>query len=152
MARLSRATGINLFLGVQRPDANVLTGQIKNNIPVRMCGRFADKAASEIVLNTTAATALPDIKGRFLYLMGNELLEFQAYYFDDETMLHPVEGRTKGEMLIENPASSYVQDGGRQGCTIVSQSQKPDPAVKEVSYEDYDFSFGEEEIEWSVDQ
>ena len=152
LARLSRATGINLFLGVQRPDANVLTGQIKNNIPVRMCGRFADKAASEIVLNTTAATALPDIKGRFLYLMGNELLEFQAYYFDDETMLHPVEGRTKGEMLIENPASFYVQDGGRQGCTIVSQSQKPDPAVKEVSYEDYDFSFGEEEIEWSVDQ
>lgn len=29
LARLSRATGINLFLGVQRPDANVLTGQIK---------------------------------------------------------------------------------------------------------------------------
>lgn len=29
LARLSRATGINLFMGVQRPDANVLTGQIK---------------------------------------------------------------------------------------------------------------------------
>lgn len=58
LARLSRSTGINMIMGVQRPDANVLTGQIKNNIPVRICGRFADKAASEIVLNTTAAINL----------------------------------------------------------------------------------------------
>ena len=61
LARLSRATGINLFMGVQRPDANVLTGQIKNNIPVRISGRFADKTASEIVLGNTDAVNLPDI-------------------------------------------------------------------------------------------
>ncbi len=65
LARLSRATGINLFMGVQRPDANVLTGQIKNNIPVRISGRFADKTASEIVLGNTDAVNLPDIKGDF---------------------------------------------------------------------------------------
>jgi S-DNA-T family DNA segregation ATPase FtsK/SpoIIIE len=43
LARLGRAQGINLFLGVQRPDANVLTGQIKNNVPVRISGRFAHR-------------------------------------------------------------------------------------------------------------
>lgn len=89
LARLSRATGINLFLGVQRPDANVLTGQIKNNIPVRISGRFADKSASEIVLGNTMATELPDTKGRFLCKIGNEFTEFQAYFFDDEKMLEP---------------------------------------------------------------
>ena len=68
------ATGINRFLGVQRPDANVLTCQIKNNIPIRICGRFADTSASEIILNSTAAINLRDIKGRFLYLQGNELI------------------------------------------------------------------------------
>ena len=103
LARLSRATGINLFLGVQRPDANVLTGQIKNNIPVRISGRFADKAASEIVLGNTDAVDLPDIKGRFLYKVGNETLHFQAFYFDDETMLHDVFVE-QGDMLLEAPS------------------------------------------------
>ena len=91
-----------IFFGVQRPDANVLTGQIKNNIPIRICGRFADKSASEIVLNSTAATNLPDIKGRFLYLQGNELIEFQAYYFDDETMLDKSVKVLPGSMLTES--------------------------------------------------
>lgn len=110
LARLSRATGINLFLGVQRPDAQVLTGQIKNNIPVRISGRFADKAASEIVLGNTDAVDLPDIKGRFLYKVGNETLHFQAFYFDDETMLHDV-FTEQGDMLLEAP--SYRPDTGQ---------------------------------------
>ncbi|WP_101698702.1 FtsK/SpoIIIE domain-containing protein [Clostridium minihomine] len=104
LARLARATGINLFLGVQRPDANVLTGQIKNNIPVRISGRFADKAASEIVLANTAACDLPDIKGRFLYKVGNETVEFQSYWFNDDTDLHDVD-LEPGDMLTE--ASTY---------------------------------------------
>ena len=99
LARLSRATGINLFLGVQRPDANVLTGQIKNNVPVRACGRFADKAASEIVLGNTKAVDLPDVKGRFLYKVGADTVEFQAYYFDDEKMLGDVDRREQRVML-----------------------------------------------------
>lgn len=102
LARLSRATGINLFMGVQRPDANVLTGQIKNNIPVRISGRFADKTASEIVLGNTDAVNLPDIKGRFLYKVGNETIEFQSFYFDDETMLHEV-CVDQGDLLTEAP-------------------------------------------------
>lgn len=105
LARLSRATGINLFLGVQRPDANVLTGQIKNNIPVRISGRFADKAASEIVLGNTAATELPDIKGRFLYKVGNDTIEFQSYFFDDETMLKDVYVEV-GDMLTQAPTAA----------------------------------------------
>lgn len=103
LARLSRATGINLFLGVQRPDATVLTGQIKNNVPVRISGRFADKAASEIVLGNTDAVDLPDIKGRFLYKVGNETIEFQSFYFDDETMLRDVDVEV-GDMLTMAPS------------------------------------------------
>lgn len=102
LARLSRATGINLFLGVQRPDANILPGQIKNNVPVRISGHFQDKSASEIVLGNTAAVNLPDIKGRFLYKVGNQTIEFQAYYFDDDTMLKDIEVET-GDMLTEAP-------------------------------------------------
>ncbi|MBQ7781789.1 MAG: DUF853 family protein [Lachnospiraceae bacterium] len=114
LARLSRATGIHLFLGVQRPDANILPGQIKNNTPVRISGRFADKPASEIVLGNTDAVNLPNIKGRFLYRVGNEIIEFQAFLFEDDKMLHDVDVQV-GDMLTVPggagavPASSPVR-------------------------------------------
>ena len=81
LARLSRATGINLCVGVQRPDANVLTGQIKNNIPVRICGRFADKPASEIVLGTTDAVFLPDIKRSVFIQAGRGCAGISIFLF-----------------------------------------------------------------------
>lgn len=115
LARLSRATGINLILGMQRPDANVLTGQIKNNIPVRISGRFADKTASEIVLGSTDACSIPDIKGRFIYKVGNEMQQFQAYYFDDETMLKDIFVEV-GDMLTEAPEYGRKKaDGQKSG-------------------------------------
>lgn len=103
LARLSRATGINLIVGTQRPDAKILTGQIKNNLPVRISGRFTDRAASEIVLGNTAAMNLPNIQGRLIFQVGNEEEEFQAYYFDDDTMLFDVDIIT-GDMLTETPS------------------------------------------------
>lgn len=137
LARLSRATGINLLFGVQRPDANVLTGQIKNNIPVRISGRFADKAASEIVLGNTAACDLPDIKGRFLYKVGNEVIEFQSYYFDDERDLHPVEvapgdmltqpgGTTATKAATPPPASLDPDPWEREGAGSPNRAEGPD--------------------------
>lgn len=123
LARLSRATGINLFMGVQRPDANVLTGQIKNNIPVRISGRFADKTASEIVLGNTDAVHLPDIKGRFLYKVGNETIEFQSFYFDDERMLHDVDVEP-GDMLTDKTEYRF-RTGGKT-------AEAPDAASQEM--------------------
>lgn len=38
IARQGRAFGIHLILATQRPDANILTGQIRNNIDFRVCG------------------------------------------------------------------------------------------------------------------
>ncbi len=77
LARMSRAAGIALLLGFIRPSADVLDGQIKNNLLFRCCGFFSDPAASRIVLDNDRATELPpEIKGRFI--IGEE--ETQAYY------------------------------------------------------------------------
>lgn len=77
LARMSRAAGITLLLGFIRPSADVLDGQIKNNLLFRCCGFFADPTASRIVLDNDRATELPpEIKGRFI--IGEE--ETQAYY------------------------------------------------------------------------
>lgn len=111
LARLSRATGINLLLGVQRPDAKVITGQIKTNVPVRICGRFADNSASEIVLSNTKAKDLQDVKGRFLIKVGADTEEFQAYYFDDEKHLKDI-NRNVGSLLIEgeDPIDDFLEE------------------------------------------
>ena len=54
ISRLGRAFGIHLILSTQRPDANVLPGQIKNNLEHRICGR-ADSVLSGIILDNTEA-------------------------------------------------------------------------------------------------
>lgn len=85
IARQGRAFGIHLLLATQRPDANILSGQVKNNMNIRICGR-ADTTLSTIIIGDgRAAEQIPqDAQGRFLMEDGTI---FQGYYFDGETIL-----------------------------------------------------------------
>lgn len=77
LARLSRAAGVHILMGIIRPSTDVLDGQIKNNLLWRACAYFADEAASQLVLGNDKATKLPpNVKGRFV--IGDD--EVQAYY------------------------------------------------------------------------
>ena len=84
IARLGRAFGIHLILATQRPDANIIPGQIKNNMDFRVCGR-ADSVLSQIILdNTSAAEQIPkDARGRFITGDG---IVFQGYLFDEQIL------------------------------------------------------------------
>lgn len=84
IARQGRAFGIHLILATQRPDATILTGQIRNNIDCRVCGR-ADSVLSQIILDSgDAAERIPkDAQGRFLIHDGTI---FQAYLFDENSI------------------------------------------------------------------
>lgn len=80
IARQGRAFGIHLILGTQRPDATILTGQIKSNIDFRIAGRGDDTLSRIILDNTSASDAVPiDVAGRFITGDGTIL---QGYYFD----------------------------------------------------------------------
>ena len=59
IARLGRAVGIHLILSMQRPDANLLSGQIKNNIDGRMCGKSEDTLSMIVLDNTDASRRIP---------------------------------------------------------------------------------------------
>ena len=84
IARQGRAFGIHLILATQRPDANILSGQIRNNIDCRICGR-ADNVLSQIILDSTAAAEqIPkDTAGRFLLYDGTV---FQAYLINENSL------------------------------------------------------------------
>lgn len=81
IARQGRAFGIHLIIANQRPDANILTGQIKSNINYRVCGR-ADSVLSSIILdNTEASKVIPaDSQGLFV---NHDNTIFQAYQINN---------------------------------------------------------------------
>lgn len=84
IARLGRAFGIHLIFATQRPDAEILKGQIKNNIGYRICGR-ADKVLSQIILDNSEASdkISPNDQGMFLTNTG---VLFKAYYVEDDCL------------------------------------------------------------------
>ncbi len=84
IARQGRAMGIHLILATQRPDANILPGQIKNNLDIRICGR-ADQVLSQIILDSTDAKDLIPKASRGRFIMGDGTI-FQGFLIDESEL------------------------------------------------------------------
>lgn len=88
IAQQGRSFGLHLILATQRPDANLIPGQIRSNIDCKVCGR-ADSVLSSIIIDSTAAADLipKTAQGRFILndgCGGDSGTVFQAYWLDDE--------------------------------------------------------------------
>jgi len=84
LAQKSRAVGIHIVLATQRPQATVVTGLIKSNMPTRIGFRVAARMDSRIILDQNGAETLLG-EGDMLFLKPgtSDLIRSQGTFVDD---------------------------------------------------------------------
>ncbi|MDB5332753.1 MAG: ftsK [Phycisphaerales bacterium] len=84
LAQKARAVGIHLILATQRPQATVVTGLIKANMPSKIAFRVSSKMDSRIVLDQNGAEVLLG-QGDMLYLPpgASKPVRSQGTFIDD---------------------------------------------------------------------
>jgi S-DNA-T family DNA segregation ATPase FtsK/SpoIIIE len=84
LAQKSRAVGIHIVLATQRPQATVVTGLIKSNMPSRIGFRVAARLDSRIVLDQNGAETLLG-EGDMLFLKpgSSDLSRAQGTFVDE---------------------------------------------------------------------
>jgi DNA segregation ATPase FtsK/SpoIIIE-like protein len=99
LCRLGRSLGIHFVGATQRPDAGVLPGQIKANIPATVAFKVREPLNSRILLGeeNASAASLPPVPGRGILQWQTET-QFQA----------PWLSRVEAEELLERAYPSAV--------------------------------------------
>ena len=84
LAQKSRAVGIHIVLATQRPQATVVTGLIKSNMPTRIGFRVAARMDSRIILDQNGAETLLG-QGDMLFLKPgtSDLVRAQGTFVDE---------------------------------------------------------------------
>jgi len=87
LAQKSRAVGIHIIVATQRPEAKVVTGLIKSNLPCRIAFRVASRMDSRIVLDQNGAEVLMG-QGDMLYLPAgsSKLVRAQGTFLEDNEL------------------------------------------------------------------
>jgi S-DNA-T family DNA segregation ATPase FtsK/SpoIIIE len=85
LAQKARAVGIHLILATQRPQATVVTGLIKANMPSKIAFRVGSRMDSRIVLDQNGAEVLLG-QGDMLFLPpgASKPMRGQGTYIDDK--------------------------------------------------------------------
>ncbi|MFQ5494542.1 MAG: DNA translocase FtsK, partial [Phycisphaerae bacterium] len=85
LAQKSRAVGIHIIVATQRPEAKVVTGLIKSNLPSRICFRVASRMDSRIVLDQNGGEVLLG-QGDMLFLPpgSHKLVRSQGTFLEED--------------------------------------------------------------------
>jgi len=134
IAQKARAVGMHLVLATQRPQANVVTGLIKSNMPCRVTFRVASAMDSRIVLDEKGGELLLGQGDMFIKPNGANCAErAQGTYVDDrETAKVTDHLRTVATpnfervlVAIKGPGGSCEEGGEGEGAGMPSGERDP---------------------------
>jgi hypothetical protein len=122
ISAISRALGIFLILSMQRPDAKLLEGALKNNLTVRMGFKCADLINSQII--GTPDSEKLKVNGRMLLkLQGQgDVKEIQAPYLSLERAKEILHRYLKNPVTCCNTVLKRLR---RDGHIEVNTNQQP---------------------------
>jgi S-DNA-T family DNA segregation ATPase FtsK/SpoIIIE len=133
LAQKARAVGIHLILATQRPQANVVTGLIKGNMPCRVAFKVSSGLDSRIVLDQKGAELLLG-QGDMLFLSPRSSKLFRA----QGTLVDDLEIRKCTKFLKEiaqqnfEPSLVQLRTGGADVDEEAARDPLFDEAVKVV--------------------
>ena len=135
LAQKSRAVGIHIIMATQRPQANIVTGLIKSNIPCRIAFRVASRMDSRIVLDQNGAEVLMGAGDMLFLPPGSAKLRRAQGTFVEDLELRRVLDHLKGSVPqqfhteLVNLRNGGVDDGPRdelfdQAALIVLETRR----------------------------
>lgn len=81
LAARGRNVGIHLVVATQRPTADIITGNIKANMPCRISFSLPSSRDSQVILDEPGAERLLR-NGDMLLMVGGQLIRLQGYFVD----------------------------------------------------------------------
>ena len=132
IAQKARAVGIHLILATQRPQANVVTGLIKSNMPCRVAFKVASGMDSRIVLDQKGGELLLG-HGDMLFLSprSSKLTRAQGTLVDDAEIRKTV--KFLKNISTQNFEPSLMQvKGSAGGEDEDGESMERDPLFEEA--------------------
>lgn len=120
LAQKSRAVGVHIIVATQRPEAKIVTGLIKSNLPCRIAFRVSSRLDSRIVLDQNGAEMLLG-QGDMLFLPPgtSKLVRAQGTLVEEvelKRVLDDLAGRAEPEFhpdLVRLPGEGSSQSGER---------------------------------------
>jgi S-DNA-T family DNA segregation ATPase FtsK/SpoIIIE len=145
IAQKARAAGIHLVLATQRPDANIVTGIIKANVPAQIAFAVKDQVNSRIIIDQPGAEKLLG-KGDMLFkttdiprpmrvqgslITGdetNKLADFlrgqRGPSYDNDVISQPVQLNGKGGVVAPTDAGGDDDETLRDAVGVVIAAGK----------------------------
>ena len=125
LAQKARAAGLHLIVATQRPSVQVITGDIKSNIPMRIAFAVFSQIDARTILDTVGAEKLLG-KGDMLFTQkGGKLLRIQGAFISEEEILE---------------VTAFLKKQGRpeylRGAEVLEAEEGEDGEQKASPYED----------------
>ncbi|MCC5827956.1 MAG: DNA translocase FtsK [Phycisphaeraceae bacterium] len=133
IAQKARAVGIHLILATQRPQANVVTGLIKGNMPCRVSFQVSSALDSRIVLDQKGAELLLG-QGDMLFLSprSHKLARAQGTLVDDMEIRKVVKFLTTVAEQNFEPQLVQIRSAGADQSELADKDELFEDAVRIV--------------------